>query len=736
MIFSPSTPSRKHSAKRLACLAGVSALALGLHAPIVQAAGGGSFLSISDASDDLSVLLVGLYTNYDLAGFTLMSADDYLSASGGSYGTFDPTATPDTVHATGTDISIADLSGDGTTVVGRTLFDGVTPSGDYSGTSAFVWTATGGFTNLGWFAGGQQYSFATAVDYDGTAVAGGAVTADEQFHAFYWQVGDDNLTDLGTLSGETSSWTSAISGDGTTVIGYSGSASFVWSVGDTAITDIGTLGGGTYTTLVSFDGDVVAGYSYATDDNRHAIRWTDGQLTDLGTFGGDYSQATAMSRDGDVIVGSYYKDYSDRAFRWVVGSNGIDGTMSDLGSLGSSDSTTVVADISADGGVVVGYSDDTEYVRHGFRWSEDDGMISVDQWLRDNGVTLTEDMTRNATMVSSDGNTVIGETTNGQTYIARVVDDSTGIITMPEYLASVSSAGSIVTAQPMGSANTIMFGAQGSPMRNLLAAGQKSVYGTVDSGYDNGASSDGGLLLGDLGFAYGVSDGITLRLSAGGSYSDQDLDEGGDFQSKGWYISPEVSANVAGSVYLTVGGYYSKGKLDINRGYLNGTATDYSTGETDTETYAGKIRLDWLNAFTVEEASFTPYAALSRTNSKTDAYSESGGAFPVSYDESSDHSTVARIGLDAIRPLNATITLLARAEVAYRFEKETAGTSGEIIGLSAFDLEGQDVKQLWLRGGIGAEMAVAGGTASLMLNATTEGDDPNVWLRSGWKVDF
>jgi hypothetical protein len=46
------------------------------------------------------------------------------------------------------------------------------------------------------------------------------------------------------------------------------------------------------------------------------------------------------------------------------------------------------------------------------------------------------------------------------------------------------------------------------------------------------------------------------------------------------------------------------------------------------------------------------------------------------------------------------------------------------------------LKQWWVRGGLGAEFAVGGGTASLMVNASTEGGDPSVWLRSGWKVNF
>ena len=79
---------------------------------------------------------------------------------------------------------------------------------------------------------------------------------------------------------------------------------------------------------------------------------------------------------------------------------------------------------------------------------------------------------------------------------------------------------------------------------------------------------------------------------------------------------------------------------------------------------------------------------------------------------------------------------LARAEAAYRFENETAATRGTILGLSDFSFDGQQTHQFWLRGGLGAEVDVAGGTASMSVNVTTQGDDPTVWLRSGWKVKF
>lgn len=118
------------------------------------------------------------------------------------------------------------------------------------------------------------------------------------------------------------------------------------------------------------------------------------------------------------------------------------------------------------------------------------------------------------------------------------------------------------------------------------------------------------------------------------------------------------------------------------------------------------------------------------------AYAETGGAFPARFDASGQQSTIIRAGLDGVTDLSDSIRLLARAEAAYRLEKKTAATTGTIDGLMGFSFAGQDIDRFWLRGGLGAEFDVAGGTASLNLNVTTEGGDPNLWVRTGWKIAF
>jgi probable HAF family extracellular repeat protein len=115
--------------------------------------------------------------------------------------------------------------------------------------------------------------------------------------------------------------------------------------------DLGTLGGDRRARLygVSADGAVVVGWAENAAGQWRAFRWTaSGGMQDLGTLGGDWSEAWGVSADGAVVVG--YSDNAagqDRAFRWTAS-----GGMQDLGTLGGY--WSVAYGVSADGSVVVG----------------------------------------------------------------------------------------------------------------------------------------------------------------------------------------------------------------------------------------------------------------------------------------------------------------------------------------------------------------------------------------------
>ncbi len=633
------------------------------------------------------------------------------------------------------------LSADGKTVVGYYEDENDNRVG-------FIWTAEHGFTSI---EVPNSSASAYAVSDDGKVV--GSYRNDDGAFGFVWNDGVLTTTPYVTdplsfsLQPILQSEAYNINRDGTTVVGALERNdetwhAFVWNLETETVSDIDTLGySWSHANLVSKNGSTVAGDGQLINNESKVFRWTESggmlQINDM-MVGGDM-YLTAMSDAGDVLVG--FGDVSagggteTHAYRYIASSNNSQvGTTHDLGTLGGDYSEAL--GISSNGNYIVGTSnigtsqEESETYR-GFRWTEDsDKMISIDEWAK-SGIN-TGYHTSDARYVSDDGSVVIGMTDQNTIYVAR----SGGIIEEATFYPTVAAANAVTVQNGVSGANTIMFGAQGNPMRNLLSVGQRSVWGTVDSGYDDNGSSDGGLALGEFGFGYGIADGVTARLSAGGTYTDQDLDVGGNVKQKGFYLSPEVSADVGGNVYVTVGGYWGRSSIDAKRGYMNGGTLDYSNGDTDAETWGAKIRFDWLNALNVSNTDITPYVGISYARTTLDAYSETGGAFPVSYNETKDHSTIARLGADFVHPLTDTVRVLAKAEASYQFEDHSSATSGELIGISDFNLAGQDLKQFWVRGGVGAEFDVGGGTASFMVNATTQGQDPDVWVRSNFTVKF
>lgn len=116
------------------------------------------------------------------------------------------------------------------------------------------------------------------------------------------------------------------------------------------------------------------------------------EFTDLGTFGGADSGATAVSADGRVVVG-HAEDASgrSRAFRWTAA-----GGLQDLGTPGSDASAEGV---SGDGAVVVGWYTTGTGTFHAFRWTAASGVQDLQLPGSTDSVALA---------LSEDGSAILG----------------------------------------------------------------------------------------------------------------------------------------------------------------------------------------------------------------------------------------------------------------------------------------------------------------------------------------
>jgi probable HAF family extracellular repeat protein len=98
---------------------------------------------------------------------------------------------------------------------------------------------------------------------------------------------------------------------------------FVWEKG--VLTDLGTLGGDiSDATAINNTGQIV-GSAANTDNEIHAVLWQNGVIRDLGDLGvvgpigSAESEATAINTDGQVVGWSFTPSFNIRAFIWADG---------------------------------------------------------------------------------------------------------------------------------------------------------------------------------------------------------------------------------------------------------------------------------------------------------------------------------------------------------------------------------------------------------------------------------
>lgn len=318
------------------------------------------------------------------------------------------------------------VSADGSTVVGSG-----SSHASLSG-QAFRWTApggmqalefTGGVGNLGGSAGScagndvpTPHSLAWAVNANGSAIVGDwNYDSCDGPEAFLW-------TPASGMQGLGADSATGVSANGSTVVGSSGLQGFRWTAAG-GMQPLGALPGGDYgpptshARAVSGDGSIVVGvgfnyYRPAPDDEwgwtittEEAFRWTAaGGMQGLGTLpsSGSSSWASAISLDGSTIVGGSIT----HAFRWTES-----GGMQSLG-----DPPIIIGDhseswasaVSGDGSVIVGNE-----TAGAFIWDEARGMRSLgDVLVNDYRLNLNGWVLRDATSISADGLTIVGNGVN------------------------------------------------------------------------------------------------------------------------------------------------------------------------------------------------------------------------------------------------------------------------------------------------------------------------------------
>ena len=312
-------------------------------------------------------------------------------------------------------------------------------------------------------------SIATGVSADGSVIVGYSNSgANDKSEAFRWAGGP--MTGLGYLGGGDTSMAHAVSADGSTVVGTSngsvGNYVFEWSGSIGQVDHSICAGAGPQAYGVSSDGSVIVGQN--GDDHAggcysgravqwaggtqsllfpgasppsglarginpggsvivgevavsacpcvQAFRWTSGGSVTLGDFGASYhnSSAYATNADGTVVVGTASVTNTEyHPFRWTATTG--------LVSLVPSGLSGTAEAVSADGRVVVGTINN-----EAFRWQPTTGLEYVQDLLNAAGVDTTDWNLHEATGISADGTTIVGQGGNSiytQAWVARIPPD-------------------------------------------------------------------------------------------------------------------------------------------------------------------------------------------------------------------------------------------------------------------------------------------------------------------------
>jgi probable HAF family extracellular repeat protein len=595
------------------------------------------------------------------------------------------------------------VSADGRVVVGATRSEGYF--------SIFRWTQAGGMVHVGNLNLNGGYAYGLQTNSDGSVVVGGAYNGvNQEDRAFRWTQAE-GMVGLGDSQRVEFSWASGVSGDGKVIVGSffdrnEGVRAFRWTE-SSGMVSLGSPASNlrSLATGVSADGRVVAGYIVSAFGGTHqAFRWTeiDGMVKLVGGIATNRdSRANGVSGDGNVVVGSVFR------------------TVPHMFSVGD-------------------FVMEVDY--RAFRWTQQTGMQSVEDWLRANGVRVAADTTIDATATNADGSVVIGQKldANGRStaFIARVAPAGNGLITIANLHAGVSSS-VMLPRQATALGAITLHGAHSRPLAHRVEPGKACFWTSGDLGRDNHKSRDEKLALAEVGGCMRFGAGMQGALSVGRAYSRQALALNGKSDMDTTYAVAEVLGNIPGtSLWPSVSLLHQRGEIDARRGYINAGLPDSSAGSPDVRTTALRLRLDWENAARLGNTSFTPYADASHARTFIDGYTETGGGFPARFDGRSEKSTEARLGVDVAHALSSRTKLLGRIEAAHRVEKSGAGTSGNFVGLFGFRLPGEQHKRDWLRAGVGFETKAGVGTISAMLNATTQGSVPSYWLNVAYMVAF
>ncbi len=563
--------------------------------------------------------------------------------------------------------------------------------------------------------------------------------ADADYESYAWDVSDDGRTVVGGIHANLGSTTSTSLDEGLVLatVWTDGNVETLPGLDPSATVENNEANG------ISGDGSTIVGYSSLNSEWR-AVRWVGAERTieNLDTLGGTMSNAVDVSANGDVVVGWSFLGStwaSQRAFRWTEQTG-----MVNLGTLQGLPSEAEA--VSADGGVVVGTVDPSGSPI-AFRWNQQTGMISVADWLSENGVEVSrpEDLA-SATGTNADGSIVIGNsrhlsnTRNSRAWMAQV-DADLGAGFIPDLLLFENQVRSSMAASQRALQNVAalsLFGAHHRPLRLSGFTNTRDgqcAWATAD--YARHSDSDTTTRLAEVGACTEIGRS-QLGIGVGAVQARQGLPFGGSTDVDGQYLLFEADYLLPANLLVSTLGYYGDFDTDRSRRYVNGDQVDSSLGSNDATGTALRLRGDWIDGLQLGDLPITPFASYTWSRTEQDAYQEQGGAFPMAYDSTEWESHDVRVGLSSDLRLTDMTSLHLAVEAAHRIDEDDTVLNAKYIGIDrTISAMAPKTEQTWGRFTLDLDHQITQQHGvTLGVSGATDGAAPSWGITVGWRGRF
>jgi hypothetical protein len=274
-------------------------------------------------------------------------------------------------------------------------------------------------------------------------------------------------------------------------------------------------------------------------------------------------------------------------------------------------------------------------------------------------------------------------------FVSFTLAGPTGVSDVAAWMSSIDNQNRIYT-NGATLAGLTLEGAHHRPMLSFDRMGKTSqAWATGDFG-SSSRTRDVHVTTGEAGINWNLGKSFLVGVAGGHAVQNQDLAFNGSSATKGDFVLAELDYRPEGTQWIVsllgmVGSWESK----TNRGYLDGASLDSSYGVADTITRSARFRVDAPAVATFGGFGFAPYASYTVTQTVVGAHTETGGAFPATFDEQSHNATEARLGVTASKDLSAETKLLLSVEGIHRFDGVGPALTGQdVTGGVSFSLPG------------------------------------------------